>query len=229
LEFSRRGAKVVLSGRNRQKLEEVALQCPGALVVDFDATDRDACHAAVSTIVTAWGGLDTVFLNAGTCEYVDVDLFDARMIDRVFAANFHSMTYCIEAVLPVLRQGNLPHLVGMSSTVAWGALPRAQAYGASKAAISYLFNSLGLELRPRGIAVSVVYPGFVKTPLTDRNDFAMPMRVTAEQAATAIANGVENRLQEIDFPKLFAWIFRLLAILPHPLYNAIASRFARST
>ena len=116
---------------------------------------------AVNDMHRRAGGLDIAFLNAGTCEYVDVAAFDSALFERTIRTNFLSMVYGIEAALPLLRQSPAPQLVGMSSTVAYRGLPRSEAYGASKAAIKNLFESLQVDLAPEGISVSVVCPGFV--------------------------------------------------------------------
>jgi short-subunit dehydrogenase len=117
----------------------------------------------------------------------------------------------------------------MSSTVAYRGLPRAEAYGASKAAIKHLFESLQIDLQRDGIAVSVVCPGFVRTPLTDRNDFPMPFLVEVDEAARRIVDGIEARRPEIHFPKRFSIPYKLLALLPHRLYSALCSRMVRPT
>jgi len=218
LELARAGARLVVSGRNRARLEEVSEACPGEVVVlPFDAADQEANHAAAQQIASMWGGVDTVVLNAGTCEYIDLPAFDARVVKRVMDVNFMGVVYGIEASLPLLRKGNQPHLVGMSSTVAYTGLPRAEAYGASKAAIRHLLQALRVDVRKEDIDVSIICPGFVQTPLTDRNDFPMPMRITAEESARRIRKGLERRAHEIRYPTLFAGMLRLLAVLPSRL------------
>src|SRR5208283_1068544 len=114
----------------------------------------------------------------------------------------------IEAVLPVLRNSPHAQLVGMSSTLAYGPLPRAEAYGASKAAIRYLLEGLRIDLAAEHIPVSVVCPGFVKTPLTDRNDFPMPCLIGVEEAARRIVDGVAAQTAEIHFPKRFSLTYK---------------------
>lgn len=115
----------------------------------------------------------------------------------------------------------------MSSTVAYAGLPRAEAYGASKAAIRYLLESLRIDLYRLGITVSVVCPGFVRTPLTDRNDFPMPFRIEAEDAARRIVDGIEAGKAEIHFPKRFSLAFKLLTLLPTRLYLRLCARLVR--
>ncbi|MNV73100.1 D-beta-hydroxybutyrate dehydrogenase [compost metagenome] len=169
-----------------------------------------------------------MILNAGTCEYVDVQTFEAAMIERVVRANLFSASYCIEAALPLLRLGREPHLVGIGSAVTYLPLPRAAAYGASKAGMRYLLEALRLDLAAEGIAVTLVSPGFVDTPLTQKNDFPMPMRWPLDKAARHIAERLEQRPYEIAFPGPFIAILRLLAHLPKRLQVAIGTRMART-
>ncbi len=228
-ELVRRQALVAASGRNVAALQELAAECGSdrLLPVPFDATDRSATLAAAQTAHGKLGGLDIAFFNAGTCEYVDPKRFDSRLFERVVHTNFLSMIYGIEAALPLLRQSPHPHLVGMSSTVAYGCLPRAEAYGATKAAIKYMLESLRLDLLPERIPVSVVCPGFARTPLTDLNDFPMPFRVEVDEAARVIADGIARQDPEIHFPKRFSIPFKLLAMLPASLYNRVAAKMVR--
>jgi NAD(P)-dependent dehydrogenase (short-subunit alcohol dehydrogenase family) len=174
-----------------------------------------------------WGHLDQVILNAGTCEYLDTGHFEADMIERVVRANLFSATYCVEAALPLVRKARQPHLVAVCSSVTFLPLPRAEAYGASKAAMRYLFQSLRIDLAQEGIDVTLVSPGFVDTPLTRQNDFPMPMRWTAGKAAIHITTRLDNRPLEIAFPWPFIAALRVLAMLPQRLQLALGRRMAR--
>jgi NADP-dependent 3-hydroxy acid dehydrogenase YdfG len=120
-----------------------------AMAVALDVRDREANRTAVGLIEERWGGLDIAFLNAGTCEYIDAKDFRAEPFEAMMRTNFMSMVYGIEAALPALRRSPHPILVGMSSTARYAGLPRAEAYGASKAACAYLLESLRLDLLRR--------------------------------------------------------------------------------
>jgi NAD(P)-dependent dehydrogenase (short-subunit alcohol dehydrogenase family) len=231
VELARRGATVIASARNQQALDDLSRECGGerVVVLPLDVADRQANLRAAGAIRQRLGGLDVAFFNAGICEYVDVDKFDSAMFERTMQTNFLSMVYGVEAVLPLLRASRGAQLVGMSSTVAYRGLPRAEAYGASKAAIKHLFESLDLDLMKDGISVSVVCPGFVRTPLTDRNDFPMPFRIESDEAARRIVDGIEAGAPEIHFPKRFSLLFKLLSLLPHRLYVMACSRMVRSS
>ncbi len=230
-ELLRRGAHVALSARSQDPLETLAGSwgADRALVLPLDVTDRAATIEALERVRRQWGGLDMAVLNAGTCEYVDVARFDSTIFERTMRTNVLSMVYGVEAALPLLRQSPRPHLVGMSSTVAWRGLPRAEAYGASKAAIKNFLEALRADLAPEGIPVSIIYPGFVKTPLTDRNDFPMPFKIEADEAGRRIVEGIERQVLDLHFPKRFSIPFKVLTLLPPRLYLAVCRRMVRPT
>lgn len=219
------GHQLALTARNPANLNQIATEFPNqVLVLPADLTIVEQVQAATAQIEQHWGALDMVILNAGTCEYIDVAQFEAAMIERVMRTNLLATAYCIEAALPLLRRGTQPHLVGTSSSVTYVPLPRAGAYGASKAAMSYLLASLRLDFARDKIAVTVINPGFVDTPLTQKNDFAMPMRWSSEQAAQYIANRIHRQPFEINFPRVFVGFLKLLACLPLCLQTAIGQR-----
>ncbi|MGH1449835.1 MAG: SDR family NAD(P)-dependent oxidoreductase [Pseudomonadaceae bacterium] len=224
------GHLLALSARSKEPLQELADQFPGQiLVLPVDLTDAAAVQAVGQQIAHEWGALDWAILNAGTCEYVDVDTFEAAMFERVMQTNVVGTANCIEAALPLLRKGTEPRLVGVGSSVTFCPLPRAEAYGASKAAIRYLFQSLELDLARWHIGVSLVSPGFVETPLTAQNDFPMPMQVSSDKAADTIIRGLEKGKREISFPGPFIAILKLLGSLPNALRFAMTKGMARET
>ena len=228
IELARRGARVVASARNESALDTLVCECGDRVqALPLDVTDRQANRRATEEISRRMGGLDIAFFNAGICEYVDVASFDSALFERTIRSNFLSMVYGIEAALPLLRQSPAPQLVGMSSTVAYRGLPRSEAYGASKAAIKNLFESLQIDLAREAFRVSVVCPGFVRTPLTDRNDFPMPFRIEADEAARRIVDGIEAGKPEIQFPRRFSLLFKLMTLLPDRLYIRLCARMVK--
>ncbi|MDX2164709.1 MAG: SDR family NAD(P)-dependent oxidoreductase [Gammaproteobacteria bacterium] len=223
LEMAKRNYQLVISGRNQVNLQELATLTQ-AEIVPFDVTDKSANLAAAAKIKEMLGGIDIVFLNAGNCEYIDIKQFDSDIIERMIKTNFLSMAYGVEAALPLLRNSSAPHLVAMSSSVAYFGLPRAEGYGASKAAIRSFFQSLRIDLMPEKIPVSIVLPGFIKTPLTDKNDFPMPQRISAENAAKKIVDGIEAKKQEIITPYFFPLFLRILGCLPSRLASFLVHK-----
>lgn len=199
-ELLKSGAHVALSSRFREPLEKFAQQYPGqVLVMAGDLTNSQTVRELGEHIAQVWGSLDTVILNAGTCEYVDAKQFDSSIIEYVVRTNLLASSYCIEAALPLLRTGRAPHLVGVASAVTYLPMPRSE----SKAGLRDLFESLHIDLSPAGIDVTVVSPGFVETTLTQRNDFPMPLDWPADKAARHIFAKLQRRPLEILFPALF--------------------------
>lgn len=227
------GHRVALSARREAPLTELAGARDNALVVPFDTTDPQAVARAAECIDDAFGGLDLALLNAGTCEYLNAHHFDMPLVARVLDANLYGTLHCLDAALPLLRQARAangrPLLAVTSSAAAYLPLPRAEAYGASKAALSHFMEALRLDLADEGIDVSVIHPGFVRSPLTDRNDFPMPLRISAEAAAQAILEGLERRRLDIHFPRRFTLVLRLLGILPPGLRFRLGRRLACPT
>ncbi|GLK89250.1 SDR family NAD(P)-dependent oxidoreductase [Pseudomonas turukhanskensis] len=223
------GMRLALSARRVEPLQALAERYPQqVLVLPGDLGEAEQVRTIGEQIAQQWGALDGVILNAGTCEYIDAQHFEAAMVERVLRANLLSASYCIEAALPLLRTGHNPHLVAVASSVTYLPLPRAEAYGASKAGLRYLLQALRIDLAAEGIDVTLVSPGFVDTPLTARNDFAMPMRWSAEKAAAHIARRLDKRPHEIAFPGPFIAILKLLASLPTGLQLALGKRMART-
>ncbi|WP_439886251.1 SDR family NAD(P)-dependent oxidoreductase [Pseudomonas sp. MBLB4123] len=222
------GHRLALSARRPGPLRALADRYPQqVLLAPGDLGDAAQVRDIGQRIASRWGALDTLLLNAGTCEYVDARAFEAAMIERVMRVNLFAASYCIETALPLLRRGWQPHLVGVGSSVTYLALPRAEAYGASKAGLRYLLEALRIDLADEGIDVTLVSPGFVDTPLTRQNDFPMPMRWPVQRAAEHIASRLDKRPLEIAFPRPFIAALRLLAHLPGRLQLAIGRRMAR--
>ncbi|AFR02894.1 short-chain dehydrogenase [Pectobacterium carotovorum subsp. carotovorum] len=215
------GYRVIACGRDPDRLEALQQYSPNITVRSFDMTDPAACRQALSNCAA-----DLVILCAGTCEYLDHGVVDAALVERVMTTNVLGPVNCLAALQGQLVSGN--RVVLVSSMAHWLHFPRAEAYGASKAALTWFANSLRLDWEPKGIAVTVVSPGFVDTPLTRKNDFAMPGQVSVDSAVEAIRRGLAKGKDHIAFPTGFSLILRLLAGLPNFLQRALLRRMVRS-
>ncbi|EGG99621.1 Oxidoreductase2C short-chain dehydrogenase/reductase family [gamma proteobacterium IMCC2047] len=210
--------QVICCGRNEEALQKLRNKYGKQVTTYcFDITDYEAVQLQLAEI----HDLDLAILNAGTCEYLDMPEFDARSYQRVLTTNVQGVANCLEAVIPKIKPNGRLALVGSSAS--YLPLPRAEAYGASKAAIEYLAKTLMITLKPYDIQVSLLCPGFVKTPLTDQNDFPMPMRINADKAAVYIISGLAKGKAEIHFPRRFTGILKLLGKLPFSLQRPIIS------
>jgi NAD(P)-dependent dehydrogenase (short-subunit alcohol dehydrogenase family) len=221
LAYAQAGHQIIACGRNREKLNELAAVSPNIETLCFDLFE----YGSYPSLSPEQGPLDLLMLNAGDCEYIDDALaFDAKRFEKIININLISVAYCLQAWLPQIKP--MGRLVLISSSAQFLPLSRAEAYGASKAALTYLGRTLAIDLAKHQIQVTLVHPGFVDTPLTKRNRFAMPMLITSEQAATNIILGLEKGQSEIAFPKLFIFLIRCLAILPQGLWRRLALRMS---
>jgi NAD(P)-dependent dehydrogenase (short-subunit alcohol dehydrogenase family) len=213
-----RGARVVVSARNAVALAAFERDHAGSLGLSLDATDRAAMQAAAKRIVAEFGRIDVALYCAGhykPMRATDFDLDEALKHEQV---NFVGALYMLDAVLPVLLQQMAGHLSLVSSVAGYRGLPNSLAYGPTKAALTNLAQTLYLDLQPLGIGCSVISPGFVETPLTAGNKFAMPALITPEQAAREIVDGWAHGRFEIHFPKRFTLWLKMLSHVSDGLY-----------
>lgn len=219
-----KGARVAVSARSPGKLVAVVGNAPGGLVLPCDATDADALAAASARLVSEWGGIDLAIYVAG--DYVpmrawELDLAKAR---RMLAVNLDGALAFAACVVPQLLRQQSGEIAFVASVAGYRGLPKSLIYGPSKAALINFAEALALDLQPRGVSVRVINPGFVATPLTAQNDFAMPALQTPEQAAEAILDGYRSSAFEIHFPKRFTRFMKLLSLLPARLYFPLIRR-----
>lgn len=216
-----RGARVALSARNAAALNEVAGDHAQALVLPLDVTARAQVAAAHERLLAAWQGIDLVLVVAGAYVEMRADHLDMKVVDQILDVNLRGAFHCLEAVLPtLLAQGHGG--VGIVSSVAGlSGLPKALVYGPTKAALINLCESLYFDLRPRGVGVYLINPGFVETPATAGNNFAMPGLISAGKAAEQILSGIEGGRFHIHFPKRFTNWLRFARLLPYRWYFSL--------
>ena len=211
-DYAASGWQVVACGRDSEKLQQALAGIEVESCV-FDMQQPEDIQAAVAQIAP----LDMVLLNAGNCEYIEDALhFDGALFARVVNVNLIGTANCVAALVGHIKPGG--RLAVVSSSVSFLPLTRSEAYGASKAGLDYLVRTLAIDLTPHQIAVSLIRPGFVDTPLTEGNPFPMPALVTPQDAAKAIVKGWERGAFEIDFPRRFTLVMKLLRLLPYSVY-----------
>lgn len=225
------GHRLIVTGRRQAPLDALAKQAPERVVTAAADTTDSSQLQAVAGELESHGNLNMVILNAGTCEYLEIKDYQSDIIANNLNTNVIGTARCLDIALPALRRsrerGEPATLVIVSSSAWWFPFARAEGYGASKAALSYFAHALRADLAAEGIEVVVVSPGFVKTPLTDRNDFPMPFLVSADDAAERIVNGLARGRNDIAFPKRFTWTLRLLSALPRPMIDRLSAAMAR--
>lgn len=213
-----KGARLALSARSQDKLESVAQGYPDAMILPLDITDHAGVLAARDAIMARWEGLDLVLIVAGSYNEMQADTFDLAIANQLIDLNMRGVFNCLDAVLPTLLRQQSGALGIVASVAGYSGLPRALIYGPTKAAMINLCESLYLDLRPRGVGVYLVNPGFVDTPLTAHNDFPMPALISPQQAASDIIRGMECGDFHIHFPRRFTNWLRLARLLPYRLY-----------
>ncbi len=210
---------VYACGRNNMtQLESLA---NNVIPLSFDIGQLQQVKQAAKEV----DSLDLIILNAGNCQYInDARYFDSALFESVIKTNLISQAYLLECLLPLLNKGG--HIAFMGSSVTYLPLSKAEAYGASKAGLDYLAMSLAVDLKSEGIHVSIIEPGFVKTPLTDKNDFPMPFLISSEQACSYIVKGLEKKKTRISFPKRMIYLMKLLSLMPENWWINLARRIA---
>jgi short-subunit dehydrogenase len=228
LEAVKRGYRVSISARRLELLEEVkqsSVAPEQVFCVAVDVTNHESIRKACDLVQEHFGFIDVVVANAGGHTPTRLKDFTVSGTEELFQLNFFGALRTIEAVLPSMIAHRRGHVVGVSSVAGYRGLPFAANYCASKAALTTMLESLRYELEPEGIQVSVVSPGFVKTPLTDKNDFPMPLMISAEKAAGYFLDGIERQDLEIAFPFGFILMMKFLRIIPFSLYHWIMKNY----
>ena len=217
------GAKVVVSARKADLLQQFVDAHPGAQAVVLDVSDAVAITQAAKYVQTQQG-LDVVMYCAGY--YVPVRASDYSLPEmlRHLDINYTGALRVLDAVLPELLPQQRGHISFISSVAGFRGLPQSLAYGPTKAALINLAEALYYDVSPHGIGVSLINPGFVETPLVANNDFPMPALITPEKAAAEILSGWRKGQFHIHFPKRFTRMLLLLRLLPYRWYFALVRR-----
>ncbi len=223
----RRGVRIALSARNGEALARIAASGSAAqsLQLPLDVTKPNELAAAYSRIEATWGGLDLVVLLAGRHEPVRAWELDADVARGVVETNLIGVINACAVLAPAFCRNTSGAIAIVSSVAGYGGLPSSLVYGATKAALINFAETLYLDLAPRRVGVYLINPGFVKTPLTDKNEFKMPALISAEQAAEEMIKGFEAGKFEIHFPRRFTFWLKLLRLLPYSVYFSVVHKF----
>ncbi len=225
LAMSREAACVAVSARSADRLDALRERCERVASHPVDVTDREAVARCVGAIEVSAGPIDLAVLNAGTWALMDSPDLDLNGVRAGVEVNYFGVMNALDAVIPRMVERGRGHIAIVASVAGYRGLPRAIAYGPTKAALINLAEILRLELEPHGITVSVVNPGFVDTPMTRDNPFPMPDIVSASDAAETILAGLRKRKYEIAFPRRFAVVMKVLRLMPNALYFGLIRKF----
>jgi short-subunit dehydrogenase len=218
LQLARSGVTVAVSARSREALASLAASHANIHAYPLDVTDDAAVIQTVQAIERAHGPIDLAVLNAGIWQPVKVQELQVQPFAEAMAVNYLGVVRGLAAIVPGMIARGSGQIALVSSVAGYRGLPRGGAYVASKAALIGLAECLYPELREKGVALSLVNPGFVKTPMTDRNDFPMPFIIGVEDAAARIIRGLKAKRFEIAFPLRLVMLLKLGRVLPYRLY-----------
>jgi short-subunit dehydrogenase len=227
--YAARGATLGLAARNRDALELLSTRLPApSRIYSLDVRDSSAVCAAASDFIASEGVPDIVIANAGVSVGTDpADADDLRVFREVIDINVTGMANTFQPFIRAMRAAGAGVLSGVASVAGYRGIPGSGAYSASKAAaISYL-ESLRVELRGTGVDVVTISPGYIATPMTSRNPYAMPFIMTPDEAATKIARLIERRTSYAVIPWQMAIVARLMHVLPNALHDRLFARAPR--
>lgn len=224
-EYHRRGWSVGLIARRRELLDALVAELGDRAAFEVaDVADRAAVISAVTALEARLGPTDLLVANAGIGGVLRATRMSDGAMDGAIAClrvNVEGPLNAIYAVLPAMVARGRGHVAAVSSVAAWRGLPGTGPYSASKAALTALMEAFRVELAPVGVAVTTIHPGFVDTPLTQKNRFPMPFMLTTEDAAVRVVRGLEARRREINFPVYYSLIMKLAKWLPNPIYDTL--------
>jgi short-subunit dehydrogenase len=227
-ELAGRGASVGLVARRADTLKELQAEIETAgghaLAVAGDVRDASSIKVATDTIANQLGPIDVLIANAGIGTSTDGSQVSGEEVAKVINVNVIGAAHSVSAVLPQMVERRKGQLVVISSLAAYRGLPKSAAYCASKAAVSAMFESLRLDLAPKGIDVTIIHPGFIKTPLTAGRDAQMPFLMELDDAVKKIVHAIERRKKSYAFPWQLATIVRAGMIMPIWMYDRISRR-----
>jgi short-subunit dehydrogenase len=228
VELAKRGARLGLVARRAEALAGVAqsIEANGGLafVLPADVRNADSLRLAAEQLRGQVGQVDVLIANAGIGPTRDASGLDPTEVSDVININVVGAVNSVAAVVPQMLARGQGHLVAISSLAAYRGLPKSAAYCASKAALSSFFESLRLDLEPKGIAVTIIHPGFIKTPLTSGRDAQMPFLMELDDAVKKIVRAIEKRKKSYAFPWQLATIVRAGMVMPIWMYDRISRK-----
>tara|TARA_B100000963_G_scaffold237476_1_gene207619 strand:+ start:10406 stop:11158 length:753 start_codon:yes stop_codon:yes gene_type:complete len=225
--FAAEGWKVAVSARRKELLDELAKN-ENISAFPLDITNRVQIDNVFKNILTEFSDLDVCLFSSGTYEPKDEQNIDPDKIKNVINVNFLGVIDCVKSVENYFKNKKMGHISIVSSIAGYRGLPNSSGYGPSKAALTNFCESIYFDFKKFGVRVSIVSPGFIKTPLTDKNEFSMPFLKTPEYAADKIFNGlVKSNAFEIHFPKGLTLTLKFLRILPYKLYLFLVDKLVK--
>lgn len=225
------GWRVAVTARSQAALEALASDAQNdygkIIVMPGDVTDEARMAAIVAELERDHGGVGLAVLNAGIYMPIEGDQLDVETFRKTFDVNLGGVVNCLVPLSHVMASRGRGQIAIVSSVAGYGGLPTSAAYGATKAGLTNMAESLKFDFDKMGILLQVVHPGFVDTPATRSNPFSMPMLMDVDKAADALVSGLRSGGFEITFPKAFTRIMKVLNLLPYALYFPVLNRMTK--
>ena len=228
IRFANEGWNVAISARRENLLKELSDRYENISPFPLDVTDKENCKNTFNQVKEKFGEIDICFFSTGTWDPKKEKDIDVEQIENVFKINFFGTVNSIKAVEEYYKNRNEGTIAIVSSIAGYRGLPNSTGYGPSKSALNNLAESLYFDFGRHNVRVCLVSPGFIKTPMTDKNDFKMPFLKTPEFAADKIYDGLVNKKSfEIHFPKELTLTLKFFSILPYKLYFYLVKKLTK--
>ena len=228
IKFANKGWNVAISARREQLLEEISNKYENISSFPLDVTNKSNCKEVFNQIINKFQNIDICFFSTGTWDPKKEKDIDVEQIENVFKVNFFGTLNSIKAVEEYFKNKKDGTITIVSSIAGYRGLPNSTGYGPSKSALNNLAESLYFDFGRSNVRVCLVSPGFIKTPMTDKNDFKMPFLKTPEYAAEKIYDGLVNKNSfEIHFPKSLTMILKILSFLPNKIYFGLIGKLTK--
>ena len=228
IKFASKGWNVAVSARRAELLNELSNSYENISSFPLDVTNKEKCKEVFNEIKNKYENIDVCFFSTGTWDPKKEKDIDVEQMEDVFQINFFGTVNCIKAVEQYFRDKRNGIITIVSSIAGYRGLPNSTGYGPSKSALNNLAESLYFDFKRYNVRVCLVSPGFIKTPMTDKNDFKMPFLKTPEYAAEKIYDGLVNKnVFEIHFPKSLTITLKLLSLLPSKIYFGLVGKLTK--
>jgi short-subunit dehydrogenase len=225
IKFAEKGWIVAASARRENLLEDLNKFNPNIYSFPLDVTEIENCKLIANKIIEEFGGIDICVFGTGMHDPKSEKRFNLNKIREIMEVNYFGTMNSINSIYEYFSEKKNGQISIISSVAGYRGLPAAGAYCASKAALTSYAESLNFDMKMKNVRVSLISPGFIKTPMTDQNDFPMPMIKSPEFAANEIFKGLtEKKSFEIHFPKAFTYFLKFLQILPSSIYFKLVSK-----
>ena len=228
IKFASKGWNVAISARRIELLNEISNSYENISGFPLDVTNKEKCKEVFKEIKNKFGDIDICFFSTGTWDPKKEKEIDVEQIENVFKVNFFGTVNSIKAVEQYFRDKKKGIITIVSSIAGYRGLPNSTGYGPSKSALNNLAESLYFDFKRYNVRVCLVSPGFIQTPMTDKNDFKMPFLKTPEYAADKIYDGLVNKnVFEIHFPKSLTLILKIFSFLPSKIYFGLIGKMTK--